>query len=158
MAQNILDVMTPNPFLVSVETPVAVPARMMRDADVGSLIVLKGGAVHSIVTDRDIVIRVVAAQRDAETTSLREVCSKEPIMLSLHDTVDQAIEMMHANSVRRLHVLDEKGRPAGIVSLGNLAIERDPGSALGAISAALPNRWRRIGPEPAWSRPGHRAP
>jgi CBS domain-containing protein len=140
MAQSILDVMTPNPFLVSVETPVAVAARMMRDADVGSLIVLEESAVHGIVTDRDIMIRVAAEQRDAETTSLGEVCSKEPICLSLHDTVDQAIELLHANSIRRLPVLDEKGRPAGIVSLGDLAIERDPGSALANISAALPNR------------------
>src|SRR5438552_2647107 len=54
MAQNIQDVMTPNPFLVGVEAPVAEAARMMRSADVGSLIVLEEGAVCGIVTDRDI--------------------------------------------------------------------------------------------------------
>jgi CBS domain-containing protein len=66
MVQSIQDVMTPSPFLVSTETSVAEAARMMREADVGSLIVLEEEAVCGIVTDRDITIRVVAEERDFE--------------------------------------------------------------------------------------------
>ena len=139
MAQNIQDVMTPNPFLVSTETSVAEAARMMRQVDVGSLIVLEEGAVCGIVTDRDITIRAVAEERDGPTTPVGEVCSREPLTLSLGDSIEQAIEVMRTHSVRRLPVLDERGRPAGIVSLGDVAIERG-GTPLGDISAAPPTR------------------
>src|SRR5439155_16977602 len=104
MAQNIQDVMTPNPFLVSTETPVAEAARMMRQVDVGSLIVLEEGAVCGIVTDRDITIRAVAEERDGPTTPVGEVCSREPLTLSLGDSIEQAIEVMRTHSVRRLPV------------------------------------------------------
>jgi CBS domain-containing protein len=140
MVQSIQDVMTPNPFLVSTETPVAEAARMMRQADVGSLIVLEEGAVCGMVTDRDITIRVVAEERDIRSTPIGEICSREPLTLSVSDSIEQAIELMRSNSIRRLPVLDEKERPAGIVSLGDLAIERGAASPLGDISAAPPNR------------------
>jgi CBS domain-containing protein len=140
MAQSIQDVMTPNPFLASTETSVAEAARMMRQADVGSLIVLDEGTVFGIVTDRDITIRAVAEDRDVRTTPVGDICSREPLTLSIGDTVEQAMEMMRTNSIRRLPVLDEQGRPAGIVSLGDVAIERGTGSPLGEISAAPPNR------------------
>jgi CBS domain-containing protein len=140
MAQSIQDVMTPNPFLVSTETSVAEAARMMRQADVGSLIVLDEGTVFGIVTDRDITIRAVAEDRDVRATPVGDICSREPLTLSIGDTVEQAMEMMRTNSIRRLPVLDEQGRPAGIVSLGDVAIERGTGSPLGEISAAPPNR------------------
>ena len=140
MAQSIQDVMTPNPFLVSTDTSVAEAARLMRQVDVGSLIVLEEGTVCGIVTDRDITIRAVAEERDVRTTPVGDVCSRQPLTLSLGDTIEQAIEVMRANSVRRLPVLDERGRPAGIVSLGDVAIERGGSSALGDISAAPPTR------------------
>jgi CBS domain-containing protein len=140
MVQSIQDVMTPNPFLVSTETPVTEAARMMREADVGSLIVLEAGAVCGIVTDRDITIRVVAAERDIRSTPVGEICSREPLTLSVSDSIEQAIELMRSNSIRRVPVLDEKGRPAGIVSLGDVAIERGGASPLGDISAAPPSR------------------
>ena len=140
MAQSVQDLMTPNPFVVSTETRVAEAARMMRQADVGSLIVLEEGAVCGIVTDRDITIRAVAEERDGRTAAVGEVCSREPLTLSLGDSVERAIEVMRTNSVRRLPVLDEQGRPAGIVSLGDLATERGGASPLGDISAAPPTR------------------
>ena len=126
MVQSIQDVMTPNPFLIGAETPVARAAHLMRQADVGSL------------TDRDITIRAVAEERDVRTTPVGEVCSREPLTLFVSDTIEQAIEVMRSNSVRRVPVLDEEGRPAGIVSLGDVAIERG-GTPLGDISAAPPN-------------------
>src|SRR2546425_10708286 len=77
MAQNIQDLMTPNPFLVSTETPVAEAARVMRQVDVGSLIVLEAGAVCRILTDRDITIRAGAGERDRPTTPVGEGRSPE---------------------------------------------------------------------------------
>jgi CBS domain-containing protein len=91
------------------------------------------------VTDRDITIRAVAEERDGPTTPVGEICSREPLTLRLGDSIERAIEVMRTHSVRRLPVLDEKGRPAGIVSLGNVAIERG-GTPLGDIGAARPTR------------------
>src|SRR5438105_4593930 len=81
MGQNIQEVMTPNPFLVSTETSVAEAAGMMRQVDVGSHIVLEEGAVCGIVTGRDITIRAVAEELDVRTTRVGEVCSREPLTL-----------------------------------------------------------------------------
>ncbi|MDQ6898011.1 MAG: CBS domain-containing protein [Candidatus Dormibacteraeota bacterium] len=72
-------------------------ARLMREADVGSLIVLEEGVVCGIVTDRDITIRVVAEERDIRTTPVGEICSREPLTLSVSDTIEQAIELMRSN-------------------------------------------------------------
>jgi CBS domain-containing protein len=64
--------------------------------------------------------------------------SAELTTLTPEDTVDDAVRLMHEKSVRRLPVV-EGGRPVGIGSLGDLAVEREPESALGDISAAPPN-------------------
>ncbi len=140
MAQTIQDVMTPHPFITDVQTAAVEAARIMKGADVGSLIVLEGEAVRGIVTDRDIVIRVLAEGRDARATALGEICSKQPVTVFLHDSIEQAVELMRANSVRRLPVVDDEGQAVGIVSLGDLALELDRRSTLGDISAAPPNR------------------
>jgi CBS domain-containing protein len=66
------------------------------------------------------------------------VCSAELATLAPEDTVDEAVRLMRQKAVRRLPVV-EAGRPVGIVSLGDLAVEREPESALGDISAAPPN-------------------
>src|SRR5207244_11311226 len=112
---------------------------MMLQVDVGSLIVLEEGAVCGIVTDRDITIRAVAEERDGPTTPVGEVCSRGPLTLSLGDSIEQAIEVMRIHSVRRLPVLDERGRPARIVALGDVAIGRG-GTTLGDVRAGPPNR------------------
>ena len=140
MGSSLENVLKVTVFLADVKTSVAEAARVMKDADVGSLIVLEGEAVRGMVTDRDIVIRVVAEGRDAGATALGEICSQEPIMVSLRDTVEAAVEMMQTHAVRRLPVVDDDGRAVGIVSLGDLAVELDRGSALGDISAAPPKR------------------
>jgi CBS domain-containing protein len=56
MPQTIRDVMTPDPVVVSADTPIAEAARLMRDQDIGPVIVAEKDRVHSIVTDRDLVV------------------------------------------------------------------------------------------------------
>jgi CBS domain-containing protein len=111
----------------------------MRDANIGDVIVLKGSQVCGILTDRDIVVRGVSEGRDLAATKVGDICSQELASVSPTDEVEQAIRLMRDKAVRRLPVV-EAGNPVGIVSIGDLAIERDPHSALGQISAAPPNR------------------
>ena len=136
---RIEDVMTPYPKTVDANSPVTEAAQIMRDADVGDVIVLSGGSACGILTDRDITVRVVAAGLDPEETHAGDACSKDVASLSPDDDVDDAIRLMREHAVRRLPVTVD-GQPIGIVSLGDLAIEADGERALSDISAAPANR------------------
>jgi CBS domain-containing protein len=140
MAQSIREVMTPDPKTVQARDSVVDAARVMRDEDIGAGIVLEEGQVAGILTDRDIAVRAVAEGRDPEKTTVGEICSRDIDALSPDQTVEEAIELVRDRDVRRVPVVDEDGQPAGIVSLGDLAIERDTDSALAEISSAPPNR------------------
>lgn len=139
MAQRVAEVMTRKPLALQAGTSLVEAARAMRDHDVGNVLVLDDVSVRGIVTDRDIVVRAVADGRDPAATVLAQISSEEPVCVTEDDTVDHAVELMRRHAVRRLPVVDQ-GQPVGIVSLGDLAVERDPSSALGHISAADPNR------------------
>jgi CBS domain-containing protein len=139
MSDQVKDVMTSDPITVEAGDTVVVAARRMKEAAVGSMIVMDGDRIHGIVTDRDIAMRVVAEGSDPARTRVQEITSDNPVTLEPESSVDDAIQVMSDRAIRRLPVV-EGGRPVGIVSLGDLAIDRDPTSALGEISAAAPDR------------------
>jgi CBS domain-containing protein len=139
MAQSIREVMTADPRTVDANATVADAAREMRDGDVGAVIVTENGAVAGIVTDRDIAIRAVSEGRDPATTRVAEIASMNVVTLTVDQSVEDAIRIMRERDVRRVPVVQD-GRPAGIVSLGDLAIERDEDSALADIASEPANR------------------
>lgn len=139
MAQQVREIMTRTPVTVEPGTSVAQVARRMRDEDIGAVLVAEGEQVRGLVTDRDLVVRVLSEGGDPDRHSVKEACSPELISVSPDDEVDRAVQVMREHSVRRLPVL-ENGRAVGIISLGDLAIERDPESALGDISSTKGNR------------------
>jgi CBS domain-containing protein len=136
---TVLDVMSPKPLALTRDRTAAEAARLMRDSDVGDVLVTESGRLCGIVTDRDLVVRCIADGRDPETTTLDEICSKVLTTLSPDSELDEAIDMMRAKAVRRLPVVDGR-RPVGIVSIGDLAVAFGRESLLGEISAAPPNR------------------
>lgn len=138
-ANKIEDIMTPNPMTLPSTVPVREAARTMRDANIGSVIVQDGQELYGLLTDRDIVVRAVAEERDLTATRVADICSREITSVRAQDSVDDAIAMMRERAVRRLPVVDS-GRTVGILSLGDLARERDRSSVLGEISGAPPNR------------------
>jgi CBS domain-containing protein len=138
VAELVQDVMTRDPITVDAGAPITEAARKMREADVGPIIVIDDGSVCGIVTDRDIAIRAVAEGMDPTKTKVADICSKEVATLSPRDKVGMAIDLMEKIAVRRLPVVDDH-KPVGIVSLGDLALQRDPESTLGRISGAPPN-------------------
>jgi CBS domain-containing protein len=111
----------------------------MRDSDIGSLLVMKDGSLCGIVTDRDLVVRLLAEGKDPEQTSVGEICSGDVSKLSPDNSIENAVELMRKKAIRRIPVLED-GRPVGIVSLGDLAMEMDRRSVLGNVSAAEPNK------------------
>jgi CBS domain-containing protein len=138
MAQHIREVMTPNPVALPGTASVHEAARAMRDAQIGDVIVIERNEVCGIVTDRDLVVRILAETRDPATTTLADICSHSLVTVRPTDSVEEAVRLMRAHTIRRLPVV-EGGQAVGIVSLGDLAVERDPGSVLGEISGAPPN-------------------
>lgn len=139
MIQKIRDVMTTDPVALPTNTPIQQAARTMRDEEIGDVIVLDDSdQVCGIVTDRDIVVRALAEGKEASETLLGEICSRDLQTVSAEDSVGDVVRLMTEKAIRRVPVVD-KGRPVGIVSIGDLAATQDPESALGDISAAPPN-------------------
>jgi CBS domain-containing protein len=138
MAQSIREIMTSDPYTVEPSATLRDAARAMRDEDIGAVIVVDRGEVTGIVTDRDIAVRAVAEGADPEATKVADVCSSQVTTLTVDQTVEDAIRVVREHNVRRIPVVQD-GRPAGIVTIGDLAIERDPESALADVSAARPN-------------------
>ena len=138
MAQSIREIMTADPRTVEPSATLTEAARAMRDDDVGAVLVVDGGTLAGIVTDRDIAVRAVADGADPESTRVSDVCSTDVATLTVDQTVDDAIRLVRERDVRRIPVLQD-GRPAGIVTIGDLAIERDTDSALADISSEPAN-------------------
>lgn len=139
MAQTLREIMT-DPRTCRADRTVDEAAKIMRDEDIGDVIVLDdSGKACGIVTDRDITIRAVAEGRDPSTVRLSDVCSHEIVTAAPDTHAEEAARIMRERAVRRLLVTDD-GEPLGVVSIGDLAIERDPDSALADISAAPGNQ------------------
>jgi CBS domain-containing protein len=139
-AKKVRDLMSTELVKASGASTVAHAAHQMRAENVGTVIVEDEGKVRGIVTDRDIVVRAVAEGRPPESTYLSDICSPAVTALSPDADLDQAIALMRENAIRRLVIEDPSGGAVGILSLGDLAVERDPKSALGQISAAPPTQ------------------
>ena len=139
MAQKIADIMTRNPRTVDADDSVVDAARQMRDGDFGSVLVLRDGRVDGIITDRDIAVRVVGEGRDPASTQVGEVCSTGVATVQPDQSIEEAVRVMREQDVRRVPVVED-GRPVGILSIGDLAVDRDPESLLADISAGSPDQ------------------
>jgi CBS domain-containing protein len=137
MATTVHDVMTTDLATCPSSATIVEAARLMRDREIGDVLVMDDGKLQGIVTDRDIVVRCLADGATPDDT-IERACSTRLTTVSPDSSIDEAVQLMREHALRRVPVVDQ-GRPVGIVSLGDLAIERDPNSALGDISAAPPN-------------------
>lgn len=140
MAKKVRELMSKQPVKMQSSAPVVEAARQMRSADVGAIIVEENSKPCGIVTDRDIAVRVVAQGLDPQKTPVSQICSKDLTTLAPEDDIDRAVQIMRQKAIRRLLVVDGQNKALGIVSLGDLALERDSQSVLGQISAAPPNQ------------------
>ncbi|NKE62403.1 CBS domain-containing protein [Lentzea sp. PSKA42] len=138
MTQLVRDLMTVDPVVLPPDAPVREAAKAMRDRDIGDVLVVEGDRLYGIVTDRDLVVRAMADRDDMSDCCVRDVCSDHVVTADMTETLDTAIARMRENAVRRIPVVDA-GRPVGVLSLGDAAVERDPNSVLGQVSAAPGN-------------------
>ncbi len=116
----IRDVCSKPAVTVAGNTTVREAARLMRDKRVGAVIVINGAKPVGILTDRDIAVSVVAAERDPSMLSVREVMHKSPATVYEDQGVHDAVKTFSANGVRRLPVVNRKGELTGLVALDDL--------------------------------------
>jgi CBS domain-containing protein len=122
---KIRDVMTSDPRAIEPSTPVQDAARMMRDQDVGPMPIVENGSLTGILTDRDIVLRVVAEGKDPSSTTAGDVASRDLVTIDPEQTLDEALRLMAKHQVRRLPVCEEDGKLVGIVAQADVALEGD---------------------------------
>ena len=134
MNNDVRDIMTPSPHTIQSIESVMNAALLMRKSDIGDVIVVEDEQLFGILTDRDIVVRVLAEGRDPETTPVGDICSRELTTVRPTDSVGDVVRVMRDKAIRRLPVVEESGEVIGIVSIGDVAVERDRHSALADIS------------------------
>ena len=117
---KVKDAMHRGAAFVSPEAKITDCALQMKTLDVGALPVKSDGQILGILTDRDIAIRAVAAGRDPDKTMAKDLMTKNTQTCSPDDALDQAIQVMKNNQIRRLPVADTNGALVGMLSLGDI--------------------------------------
>jgi CBS domain-containing protein len=137
MATKMRDIMSPAPVSMAATESVSAAAKAMKEHGIGTVLIVADGRLSGLVTDRDIAIRVLAENRDPATTRVGDICSTEVAVLGPDDDVEQASRLVRERAVRRIPVVQD-GTPVGVVSIGDLALEKDRSSALSGVPAAPP--------------------
>lgn len=97
-------------------------AKLMAEHEVGCIVVERDDEPIGIVTDRDVALGVVAAEKDPATTTVSDIMTREPVTVHLDDGVYELTEAMRDNSIRRMPVVDDDGTLAGIVTLDDVFV------------------------------------
>jgi CBS domain-containing protein len=121
-ARSVKDLMTSDLTTVAPETSVSEAAERMAREDIGPLPVVENDRLVGIVTDRDLVVRVLAEGRDPRSTTVREVASEDPVTVSVDDDLVTTLDLLAKHQVRRVPVVDGD-RLVGIVAQADVARE-----------------------------------
>jgi signal-transduction protein with cAMP-binding, CBS, and nucleotidyltransferase domain len=122
VAKNIGEIMRRKPVILQHDASVLDAAASMRDTGIGYALVMKGSCLSGLITEKDLVVRIMAEGKDPKSTRLEAVCSPVVAKLSPEHTVENAVALMRKKSLYRIPVVEE-GTPVGIVSIGNVAGE-----------------------------------
>ena len=148
MAKKVGQVMSTEPTTVKRSTAVRQAAELMSREDVGSLpVVEETGELVGIVTDRDIVVRVVAAGHDVDAVQVGEILTSQPVSVSPDDPLDDAMELMAGYRVRRLPVVIDM-QLVGVLAQADVAQEakdKQAGQVLEAISQDSTDKAESVG-------------
>lgn len=134
------EVMTPNPTVCSPEDPITKAAGVMKQQDVGAVPIVDSPSsmrLVGIITDRDIVVKVVAGGRSVEAAKVRDAMTSNPATCRVDEDVDRALELMAERQVRRMPVVDESGRLRGIIAQADVATRVNRDSRTGELVEAI---------------------
>ena len=150
--KQLKDIMTQEVEVVHPDTDLVEIARLMKERNVGALPVCEGDKIQGIITDRDIVVRAMAQEREPHQTRARDVMTKDVHWCYADDTLEHAARVMQAKNVRRLIVVDRQKNLCGLLSTKDLALgvseERAALQTLKAI--ARPSAWSDLRSYSRW--------
>jgi CBS domain-containing protein len=139
-------VMTPDPICCLPTDTAQDVAALLRDHDVGCLPVVKdhlSRKLMGIITDRDLCCAVVASGVESKAILIRRLLSKNPVKCHLEDDLESCIAAMERYQVRRLPVVDDRGRCVGIISQADLALRAKPPAISKLVTEVSKMRERR---------------
>jgi CBS domain-containing protein len=142
-SRNVRDVMTANPVCVSEKDSVQDAARIMAREDTGVVPVVDGKKIIGLITDRDIVVRLIAEGKDLANARVNEAMTKNVRTVREDASVNDVLEVMNRSEVRRVPVVNDRDELVGIVSIGDVAEKTNQDGKVGKtvenISQAPPN-------------------
>ena len=118
---NVREVMTTNPRCVSPNDTIQIAARIMKEEDTGVVPIVENGRPVGVITDRDIVIRVVARGQNALDMRVGECMSEPCVTVNPEMSLVECCGLMETHKIRRVPVVDENGKLCGIVALADIA-------------------------------------
>ena len=121
MPNTVRDLMTSNPKTIQPSTPIVQAAKLMKAEDVGSLPIVDGDRLTGMLTDRDIVIRLVADGKDPQSSTANEIASRDLVTVDPQQSLEEVMRLMSQHQLRRIPVCEEDGRLIGIVAQADIA-------------------------------------
>ena len=132
---QVREIMTTGVDVINVGKPVVEAAKLMASGDYGSLPVEENDKMVGMITDRDIAVRVVAQNKDPQSTLVQDCMSRGIDYCFDDDDVEDISQKMKSNQHRRIPVVNRDKRLVGIVSLGDLALSADESTVNGTLKA-----------------------
>lgn len=129
------DIMTKKAEIIAPDTTLNQAAEMMKSQDIGFLPIGENDRLIGAITDRDIVIRGLAAGKDADNTTVRDIMTDEIRYCFEEDSLEKVTEIMSKSQIRRLAVLSAEKRIVGIISLGDVATKSQDANLTGKVTA-----------------------
>jgi CBS domain-containing protein len=144
MTKQVNDIMTADPICCLTTDSVQRAARLMRDAGIGSIPVVRdpGRELVGIVTDRDLALNVIAEARDPNSTAVGDVMTREPVTCLPEDRAQKVLDLMAKHQLRRIPVVDAHNHIIGIVAQADVAVRMDEPNKTGEVveSISEPNK------------------
>ena len=133
------EVMTPSPTCFHPEHTAVEAAELMQREDVGlvPIVSANNSKLLGVLTDRDIVLKVIAAGRDPRGTAVSEVMTTDPIACLPQESVESVMELMATRQVRRIPIVDRDGAIVGIVSQADIATRLPSAEETGQVVQAI---------------------
>jgi len=134
------EVMTKDPAYCSASDSIVKVAELMKQQDVGSVPVVESAGnrrLVGIVTDRDVVVKVVASGKSVEQATVKDAMTPNPAVCREDDDLDQAVKLMKERQVRRMPIVDAGGQLSGIIAQADVATRVNKDAKTGELVEAI---------------------